>query len=176
MNEIIKMDKTLAVTRFNQETFSENYEYRRKKEFSGCIYGVPVKISEKIGSDNIIIVIEMDITKGVKNICGIGLVKNNLNRKINCKIYSNNRYNKYTYYSKYRIDASEFNENELTILNKVSDILFKTKGHVQRGNGITQIPTKNIKRLDFDVSLSNKEYIENFIMAMFTNRLSDLDM
>lgn len=166
----------LAVTRFNEETFIENCEYKRKRNFPGCIYGVPVKISETIEKGSQIIVIEMNIGKDIKKICGIGVIKNDLDRRICCNIYSLKRYNKYIYYSKYRIDANDFHENELEILKKISDVLFKSKSHVQRGVGITKVPIKNINRLDLENKTSNLDFILSYIIQMFNNRLIYLDI
>ena len=167
------MSIVLASTRFNNITRDENTNYRRKKEYNGCIYGSPVKISSKIPENNNMIVFEMDISSDVKDVIGIGLIKNVLDRKVKCAIYKTPKYNKYIYYSKYRIDIKDMTTFELEFIKKMQYALFKTKSHVQRSVGITQIPLKNL----LNVSFTN-EYVVQQVVQMFRTRYQlgkDLD-
>ena len=77
------MTFVLASTRFNSITREENLAYRRKKEYDGCIYGSPVKISSKVPENRYMFVFEMDISPDVKDIIGIGLIQN-----IFCLLYT----------------------------------------------------------------------------------------
>ena len=45
------MRYVVAVTRFNNETYEELTNYKRKKAISGCIYGTPSEIREEIGEN-----------------------------------------------------------------------------------------------------------------------------
>ena len=38
----------VATTRFNSETYHENRNWRHTKDYNGCIYGTPMKMSENI--------------------------------------------------------------------------------------------------------------------------------
>lgn len=161
----------LTVARFSDATYMENVEYRRKKHYDGCIYGVPRKISPNIKDLAILFVIEMNLT--TKTISGIGLITNKLQRNINCRIYTNNRFNKYIYFSEFRIDAQDMNAFELGFLSLVGDKLFKTKSHIQRGVGITRIPLQNIQAMELSKPThldSNYDHIIAYIINMFKQR------
>lgn len=159
------MDSFLTCTRFNQVTRIENHEYRRKKNYDGCIYGTPTKISSKIPLNSNLFVFEMDISPGVKDIIGIGFIKNILDRKINCSIYNIPKFNKYIYFSNCRIDVKDFTTFELEFIKNIQFALFKTKSHVQRSVGITQIPIKNLN----NVSLNHK-HVTQVVSQMFLSR------
>jgi len=69
-------NKTIATTRFNNETHFQNSTYKQKVKQIGyeCIYGTPMKIKEKIPLHSYVYVIEMNNDKN--KIEGIGLIKN----------------------------------------------------------------------------------------------------
>ena len=137
----------ICITRFNDKTYSENYEWRKKNNFTGCIYNTSIKISNQIMLDSIIIVLEMNNSRN--KIMGIGLInsKNSFEFK-RYKIYSDNNYNRFTYSSKYHIDI--YNEYLPIKLFKIISILesklFYTYRHCKRGHGIQSLPLwiKNI--------------------------------
>ena len=66
--------ESICVTRFSNETWKENIIWRNSRNFIGCIYNTPVKISENILVNNIIFVLEMN--NEANKIEGIGLIKN----------------------------------------------------------------------------------------------------
>ena len=153
----------ICVTRFNNETFKQNQSYRIENKIK-CIYGAPVKITEKILPSTNIIVIEMNNSKNI--IEGFGIIKNKLAPLPNGKrchyIYNDNNYNRYIYKSNNRIDKDDLNKNEKEIIKKLEDILFKTKGHMKRGQGIQRI-SENIKQNDeFDFC--------RFIYRLYNNK------
>lgn len=157
----------IVTTRFNADTWSENCEYRKKiiehesksdceidceidlsvskrTLITQCIYGSPQKITEHIGHNELVFVIEMNNT--TNKIEGIGLVRNHvLDRKDNnfyYRMYKNGNYNRYVYKSAYHLDRRTLeglNEKLVTILDF---ICFKGKTHLKRGSGITRIPDK----------------------------------
>ena len=51
------MKKTIATTRFNDETYSQNTIYKKRIKHNGALYGSPVRIKEKIPLDICIYVI-----------------------------------------------------------------------------------------------------------------------
>ena len=137
----------LCATRFTNKTYDENKKYKIQKNFTGCLYGTPVKLSNNILEKTPIIVLEMNITKLNKKIIGIGLIKNSLDSKISCNIYESKKFNKYIYYSDYRVDISELDNKELFLIHQLELILYKTKQHIQRSIGITKVPIKLISKL-----------------------------
>ena len=50
----------LAVTRFDNKTYMENKEWRRLNDFTGTIYGSPIRISESILPETVLFVLEMN--------------------------------------------------------------------------------------------------------------------
>ena len=128
------MSITLAVTHFNNTTFLENERWREINNYVGCIYNSPVSIKQTIMLFSKIYVIEMN--NETNKIIGIGLIKNKIIPKPH-KIYSDNNYNRYTYYGKKRINASELDKK---ILCELEDRLFKGKNHLKRSQGIVEVP------------------------------------
>ena len=68
------MNKTIATTRFNDETYLEHINYKKRIEHTGALYGSPMKIKEQIPLDSCIYVIEMNNSKN--KIEGIGMIVN----------------------------------------------------------------------------------------------------
>ena len=156
---------TIASTRFNNETWSENVEYRRFNQINGCIYGSPNPMSESILLNSNVIICEMNNSSN--QIMGFGLIKNYLYVNQYYKIYSKGNYNRYTYKSEYRVDRNELNETELKYLHDIENIVFKGKGHLKRGFGITSIPTKKINELKYN--------IKNELIKIFSTRFHVFD-
>lgn len=141
---------TLASTRFNDETWNENMVYRRTNELKGCIYGTPNPMSELIPLNTNVVICEMNNSSD--KIMGLGLIKNYLYVNQYHKIYSRGNYNRYTYKSDYRIDRDELiQEDEVKVLEDLEKIVFKGKGHLKRGFGITSIPEKKVKPLTYNL-------------------------
>jgi len=153
----------ICVTRFNEATFKENRLWIKKNNGSlGCIYGLPVKISNTLDPDSQLLVLEMNNSKNI--IEGIGIIKNNLareNRKY-YKIYADNNYNRFIYKSNYRIDRKNFTSYESEIITFLEDYLFKSAYHCKRGQGIQKIPKCVAKNDEFD--------FVRFLITMYKNR------
>ena len=64
----------LVSTRFNNETWEQNVDFKKKYNYTGCIYGVPNPMSPKIYVDEPVFVVEMNNSQN--KIEGIGLIKN----------------------------------------------------------------------------------------------------
>ena len=153
----------ICVTRFNNATFNEYRDWIKNNNSSlGCIYGTPVKISETLDPDSLLLVLEMNNTKN--SIEGIGIIKNNLareNRKY-YKIYTDNNYNRFIYKSNYRIDRKNFNSYENEVISLLEDYLFKSAYHCKRGQGIQKLPKKVVNNEEFD--------FVRFLITMYENR------
>ena len=150
----------ICVTRFNNETYSENKKFRENNNII-CIYSSPVKITDNILPNEELIVLEMN--NSTNHIEGIGLIKNKLYLKEKYKIYSDRNYNRYTYKSKYRIDKNEFTSYELIIIKKLEDLIFKSAFHCKRGQGIQIIP-KHIKN---DKEFNYYKILNDYIKLRF---------
>ena len=135
----------IASTRFNSETYHENRKWRRNNEYTGCIYGTPMKMSEIIPSCANTFIIEMNNSNNKVN--GIGLLKNKVTFKERIKIYKDYNYNRYIYKGVYRINRHNLKKYYRDELNLIEDIVFKRYSHSKRGQGITLIPKARIKDL-----------------------------
>jgi len=153
----------LVSTRFNKKTWRENESYRDKRNINGCIYGSSKRISPTIPQASILFVLEMlNIPKGRSNapgkIMGIGLLRNYVSNKRR-RIYNDHNYNTYTYTGKYRIDREDMTNKELEILYCLETMVFRGKGHLKRGQGLTRIPQKKI--------YNKKNTIMRFMKSVF---------
>jgi len=155
----------ICVTRFSNETFNENLNFKKNNNIIGALYGSPIKISDKILLDEKILILEMNNTKNI--IEGIGIIKNRYlqeSRKM-YKIYSDNNYNRFIYRSDFRIDKNDFTNYEKTNIKKLEKLLFYSYKHFKRGQGIQQIPSfiKNDKEFNY------KKFIEEIFLSRFVN-------
>jgi|688.fasta_scaffold1473301_1 hypothetical protein len=139
----------LAATRFNTLTWKENETWRRDNNHSGCIYGSPNKLKDNINNSDIIFVLEMHNDEN--KIKGIGIIKKQPIMDKHYRIYSDGNYNRYTYKSQYRIDMSILNSYDKAIVEMFDILLFKSKQHIKRAQGITELPAWiiNNKQISF---------------------------
>lgn len=133
----------IYTSRFNNESWEENEEYREKHKDVGCIYGCPQQLHRRIGLNNTIFVVEMNNSKN--KIEGIGLIKNNLSVDKYHKVYKCGNYNRYIYKGKYRVSREIIERNNERLVEVLDYILFKEKTHMKRGSGITIISAKILK-------------------------------
>lgn len=153
---------TLATTRFNDETWAENENMRKKNPKVKCIYGSPHEISSKIPIDSNVFVLEMNNTHN--KIMGIGLVKN---RSIPGKyiVHSNGNYNRFTYLGRRRIDRSEWTKEESCVMELIERGCFYGIDNCKRIRGITVFKMK----LQYRASLEGIHFME-YVSEMFRRR------
>lgn len=139
----------ITTTRFNNDTWNENKNFREKYNYTGCIYGSPCELSCKIEKNAVLFVIEMNNT--TNKIEGIGVIRNTNRHDKYYNVYNAGNFNRYTFVGKYRIDRSDL-LLENTDLVKVLDILlFKGKTHSKRSDSITLFPEK-LLRQEIDIA------------------------
>ena len=163
----LMLSPLVACTRFSDMTVAENHRWRDRNQYEGCIYGVGRPIKKSIPHGAWMYVIEMNNT-GRGRIEGIGLIRNiNRNRK-RYDIYSDHNYNLEIYGGKYRLSREELlghsgwsqtpprpkhrpvklvvvssfakTPRKGSLFCKLEDRLFRGKGHLKRGWGITILP------------------------------------
>ena len=141
------MDQIPIVTsRFNNNTWAENIEYRLKcydSKYGGCIYGAPLKMTDKISGNALVFVVEMN--NETNKIEGVGLIRNIIQFDKYYKVYQTGNYNRYVYKSEYRIGREELKQYNPELISILDYILFKEKTHLKRGSGFTMIPDKLLK-------------------------------
>ena len=132
----------IAVTRFNEETFQENFSFNTKRNDHIWAYNTPVPLKTNYDKDDTFIVLEMNNSQN--KIMGISIIHNIFEcQKYN--IYKDPNYNRYCYSGKYRIDCSAFTSEEYdNVMNHLENICFKGKRHLKRGHGIQVLSNKNV--------------------------------
>ena len=85
----------------------------------------------------------MNISPDSNKIIGVGLVKNRL-IPIMHRIYTDNKYNFYTYKGKYRMSREDFTPEELLRIEELERFLFKGYSHLKRGIGFSKLPKRLI--------------------------------
>lgn len=128
----------LTTTRFNNDTWQQNCNWRRKNQWTGCIYGTPTKIKENVPLCSTIVILEMN--NDINKIMGLGLVYNKLALDRKHCIYKWGNYNRFIYKSKYRIDRDDLDTESEKMLKILDHLVFKGSRHLKRGHGITSIP------------------------------------
>ena len=141
----------VTTTRFNEETYEQNQQYKRKIHFEGAMYGTPMLIASTVPRLSKCIVIEMlNLPKKHKDypgkIVGIGMIVNRIqDRRFN--IYNDKNYNRYTYTGKYFLNRSELLERDSDMIETIENCIFKGKGHLKRAQGITKVPSSFMTRV-----------------------------
>jgi hypothetical protein len=148
----------IGTTRFNNDTFAENSNWRHKHNHEGCIYALNKRIPSHIPTDTLIYVLEMNNDEN--KIMGIGLIRNKRDTQQRIRIYHDNPYyNRYIYHSNQRIAAADVEHQKL--LKLMEKLIFKGSRHMKRGQGITCIPWKRFKKG------KTRKIIRLFFQSMF---------
>lgn len=151
----------LACTRFNNQTYDENKEYRKKCN-EAVIYGPSFKIRNTYSPDILIFVVEMNNETNKTE--GIGLIRNTLIKDKTHRIYKNSEYNRIFYKGNYWLSRNQIDELD-TDLNKLFDnILFKGKSHMKRLAGITVLTERLFTNWNYDLCV-----VKNRVKDMFLN-------
>ena len=144
----------IACTRFNNDTYKENIDYRSKNG-EVVIYGAALKIRNTYSIGSLMFVAEMNNEKN--KIEGIGLIKNQLVSDKRHKIYDNNEYNRYIYRGKHWLSREKIDSLDPEINEIFDNILFKGKSHLKCRTGITIITDKLFTHWDYELrTLKNK--------------------
>lgn len=150
----------LITTRFTNETWKTNQEFRKKKKFP-AIYGTPQPISKCIPQDITLFMLEMN--NDINKIAGIGMLKNHpFYNKYN--IYENSNFNRYIYIGKYHILREDMTEEENQIMTVFDILCFSGNTHSKRGANLKQFPLAMLYRC------SKKMDLIDFIKNMFIKR------
>jgi hypothetical protein len=172
----------LVVTRFTNETWKNNKDYRRKKNLE-CIYGSPSilfktkllhckKKKNPFTDPSFVYVIEMNIEEN--QIEGIGYVATKTFNDHYCLIYPTiGNYNRFIYIGNYHLNREQLlanNETMKTFVEQLETVLFSGKAHLKRGNGFTSLTDKVLKRIDL-TSIMVLEKIQACFQGFFPDKL-----
>ncbi len=164
----------LASTRFNNDTWQENYSYKRQHNINGVIYGtnIRIKCSHSVGA--LFFVIEMN--NQTNTIEGIGLIRNQLILDKRYNIYSNGDYNRYIYKGDYWLSREKLLYYDKELVEIFEQILFKSKRHLKRQSGISVVSSLLFEKWDYNDEIIKKDLKEIFIKEFSTTFKSEKDI
>jgi len=135
----------IQTVRYNNNTYNELQEYKRKNNIRGCIYNVPREITKTVIPLGKVFVFEMN--NDINKIMGIGyIINHNKYDKIN-RIHNDNFYNLYSYIGKQYINREKIlsYREYIHIIEIIEYIVFKGKTHIKRGQGFISIPERKLE-------------------------------
>ena len=145
----------IGTVRFNNKTYIENLNWKHKKKFIGCVYGLDKKIPSNINKP--IYVIEMNNT--INKIMGISKINNIQSNRT--RMYKEERYNRYLYKSPYfisRLDIIKNKEKGDIVLKLLENELFRGAKHFKRGQGCIIFPWERISRIGKKAEIKKRKY------------------
>ena len=152
----------ILTSRFSRETMEENRAYAATLNVN-CVYSSPATITEIVPANAVMFVIEM--YNYTNSIYAIGMVRNN--GKYNAhSIYTDSRYNVFTYIGHTRILRTEMTEDELVIMRALDILCMTGAYHLKRLVGISLFPEAMLRRCLRDTQVD----IAAEIAAMFRRR------
>jgi len=150
----------IASTRFKNDTWDENVEYRQKTN-KQCIYGVNIKMPEKYLNAAMFVV---EMNNDTNKIEGIGLIRSRLVVDKYYKIYENGDYNRYIYQGNYWLSRAHIMEKNHELIEMFDKILFKGKSHLKRISGISVVSQKVFNNWNFNMDKIKQEL--NLLFAL----------
>lgn len=155
----------MCVTRFNNKTWGELLTFQRSNDNS-IVYNSPSRMKDEVRLNYNFILFEMN--NETNKILGVSVVKNKPLFRKNT-IYSDNNYNRFSFESLHRVDCSEFSELEKEKVELVEKMVFKGRGHLKRGSGITVCGIKS-----FNIHRLNRTELTQFFQQMFKERNNNI--
>jgi hypothetical protein len=138
----------ILTTRFNQETWEENKQYRIANNIP-CIYNTPFPIKQTIDTQTFLFILEMNNT--TNQLEGIGLIQNKLLFNKKYHVYKTGNFNRYSYKGKFYLFKEKIERENPFLLKTLENILFKGKTHLKRGAGMTQLTKKITDKHDISL-------------------------
>ena len=138
-------DFHIGTARFNNSTYQENIDWKKRKKWVGCGYGFDKIITTTINQGDYLFIIEMN--NSINKVMGIGLIRNIYIPKNRSGIYKSQCWNQFVYKSKYHISREQIllkkEKNKLFLLF-LERILFYGNKHFKRGQGCTILSNNRI--------------------------------
>ena len=161
----------IATTRFNNDTWKENCNYKNKNGIDGVIYGTNIRIrcSHSLGS--LFFVIEMN--NETNKIEGIGLIRNQLVLDKRYNIYSIGDYNRYIYKGDYWLSRDKLYYYDKELVNIFETILFKGKGHFKRQSGISVVSSLLFEKWEYDEEIIRNDLKNIFIKEFYNESVNE---
>ena len=148
---LLKLVKMIYIgtIRYNTQTYNEILDWKKRKNWKGCIYGINKELSTKKMYNNgsfpinsYIYVIEMDNDNN--KIFGIGRILFKYEDVKRTFIHSDENLNRFHFKSHYHKNRQELVKINVTVVNYLENLLFKGSRHLKRGQGITRLYNNRI--------------------------------
>ena len=160
----------IACTRFTDETWEENINFRNKTG-EQVAYASSVKIRNIYSKGCLLFVAEMNNKQN--KIEGIGLIRNLISCDKHYRIHKNNEYNRFIYKGKYRLSRQQLIDINPEIVEILDNILFKGKSNLKRFLGITILTKKLFTNWNYELDDLSK-YIKNAFLCVFIRPSNNL--
>lgn len=157
----------IVTTRFNNETWNQNEEFRKNHKSFGCIYGAPDQVSTQYKEKAVMFVLEMNNSEN--KIMGIGMVANICHVK-KYRIYKDDNYNRYAYVGKYRIDRENVLQEDKFIFDLFDQLCFYGSGHQKKLPGIKGFPVDRLFKVKKSKDLDLVDYIKEMFKKEMLNK------
>ena len=147
--------KQIGVTRFTDKTYSENQQWKYRKQYKGSVYGFDREIS-MVDFDclNEIYTIDIRCSKNTKqsppHIYGIGKIKCITKPEWRTRIYTNQMFNWFVYKGTKYLSRKELvvNEKNKETIEGLEKLLCSGPGHFKRGDGLSKLSYERIMTYD----------------------------
>jgi hypothetical protein len=163
----------IASTRFNNETYQANRDYRKKNDMP-VIYGTNIKIQSKYDPGSIMFVIEMNNDEN--RIEGIGLIRNTLLLDKKHNIYDNSEYNRYIYHGNYWLSRQQLEDSDAELVEICDLVLFKGKSHLKRQSGISVLTKQLFTNWDYSLQKMKGKIRGVFIGAFKSSGSNNINL
>ena len=147
--------KQIGVTRFTDDTYKENIEWKKRKQYNGCIYGFDREISlVDFNCLNEIYTIDIRCSPNTKksppHIYGIGKIKCITKKEWRSRIYTNHEFNRFVYKGDKYISRENLviNEHNKTTIEQLERLLCSGPRHFKRGDGLSKLSYERIMTFD----------------------------
>ena len=139
----------IGTVRFNNKTYIENLNWKQRKEYNGCAYGLDKPLCKNIPNGKYIYIIEMN--NDINKIMGIGKIKNQIIYSNRSRMYTEHRLNQYIYKSHdfiSRNDIIKTQSKASIVIRFLENILFYGYKHFKRGQGCVILPWNRILTIE----------------------------
>lgn len=164
---VTSMKQHIVTTRFNNQTWNENVNFRNKHKSFGCIYGVPEPVNTAFKEKAVMFVLEMNNAEN--KIMGIGMVANVCHVK-KYRIYNDDNYNRYAYVGKYRIDRDDVQVEDAYIFDLFDQLCFYGASHQKKLPGIKGFPVDRLFKMKKSKELDLVDYMKEMFKKEILKR------
>ena len=127
----------------NNKSIRENFNWKEKNNYTGCIYSNPKKGLRHINMNEIILIIEANME--INEINGMGILIKEEPQFYKYKIYEDNNSNRYSYKGKYHFDKESLVEMDNEFIENIEKLIFTGYWHLKRIDGISLISKRLVE-------------------------------